>query len=375
MKLWPLSGRQAIPRVFGAPGSWVNTLAFSKRGHLLACGLDKGEIELRTIPGGELLRRWLAHPNTDVMSVAFAGNDEALLSCGKDGLLRIWSTPDCELRLALPLDAGELRSLAVSPNGQMVAVASERNINLLSFSTKPLAVRAIARRQAHTATIADIAFLSDSGIASSSYDRTVVTYNVPTLEPLKNYTGHGDLVRQVKWIAQSARLASASDDKTVRLWSVNNDQDRNELRGHEGGVASLAGTPDGTRMFSGDSDGVIISWNLAKRARDGFLFDPAANPKSTTGITYRATDRVTGHQLTFTLPCGSPIPAGATCVCNCVPGTYIPPPPPRESRRTTSTPSSPSTIRIPGGTIRKPCTAQPVPPGYECTCNCIPGRY
>jgi hypothetical protein len=25
--------------------------------------------------------------------------------------------------------------------------------------------------------------------------------------------------------------------------------------------------------------------------------------------------------VTFTQPCGTPIPAGAVCVCNCVPGT------------------------------------------------------
>jgi len=41
-------------------------------------------------------------------------------------------------------------------------------------------------------------------------------------------------------------------------------------------------------------------------------------PSDIRGIQY------TQDGVTYTLPCGSPIPAGAVCVCNCVPGTYCP---------------------------------------------------
>jgi WD40 repeat protein len=371
LKLWPLGGPASGPRRIETGPSQIYTLAFSTAGKLLLCGFAEGEIELRGMPTGALVKRWAAHPKADVMSVAFAGNDEVLISCGKDGTVRLWSMPDCALRSSLPLGAGEVRSLAVSPDGQMVAVACEREIRLWSLSVAPFAVRRIARRQAHADMIADIAFVSGKRIASASYDKTVGAYDVPTLEPVATYAGHSAALQAVRWIPPHGRLASASDDKTVRLWSLDDDQDLHELHGHEDVVASLACTPDGTRLFSGAGDGVIICWDLAKRAADGFLFDPAANPTSSTGITYTTTDRITGHVLTFTLPCGSPIPAGATCICNCVPGTYAPPPPPRIS----SEPRYPSTIRIPTGTtIRQPCTAQPVPPGYICTCNCIPGR-
>ena len=38
------------------------------------------------------------------------------------------------------------------------------------------------------------------------------------------------------------------------------------------------------------------------------------------GIEIQRTDQVTGRIVTYTLPCGSPIPAGAVCTCNCVAG-------------------------------------------------------
>lgn len=40
----------------------------------------------------------------------------------------------------------------------------------------------------------------------------------------------------------------------------------------------------------------------------------------TKGIEIQGTDPVTGRTITYTLPCGSPIPEGAVCICNCVAG-------------------------------------------------------
>ena len=51
--------------------------------------------------------------------------------------------------------------------------------------------------------------------------------------------------------------------------------------------------------------------------------DLAANTSDVQGVTYEE-KTATGETRTFTLPCGSPIPAGAVCVCNCVAGGYVP---------------------------------------------------
>jgi len=54
------------------------------------------------------------------------------------------------------------------------------------------------------------------------------------------------------------------------------------------------------------------------------LYDPKANSKKQKAIQFTHTSS-TGHTVTYTLPCGSPIPPGAVCTCNCVPGTYSAP--------------------------------------------------
>jgi hypothetical protein len=54
------------------------------------------------------------------------------------------------------------------------------------------------------------------------------------------------------------------------------------------------------------------------RLIDRCLIDPVASAPGADTITY------TQDGATYTLPCGSPIPAGAVCTCNCVPGTGCP---------------------------------------------------
>ncbi len=81
------------------------------------------------------------------------------------------------------------------------------------------------------------------------------------------------------------------------------------------------------------------------------------------GIEFKV--KIEGKWVTWTQPCGMPIPPGAVCVCNCVtvelpgkPGEV----PPGQSG---------GTITGPGGETRwLPC-GSPIPPGWTCVCNCV----
>jgi len=124
------------------------------------------------------------------------------------------------------------------------------------------------------------------------------------------------------------------------------------LRGHTARVACLAALPGGRWLVTGDNDGSVLLWDLDKPALQSHLFDPTATASGTKGIAYDVYDQVTGRWVTYTLPCGSPIPPGAVCTCNCVPGSYSPPAVSRPSGRSR-----------PGGTwcsCNKVCTCVPV---------------
>jgi WD40 repeat protein len=137
-------------------------------------------------------------------------------------------------------------------------------------------------------------------------------------------------------------------------------------------LTTMALVPAKTLLAVGTSSGQIIILDWPSLKIRTYLFDRRANQPTAKGVSFQILDPVTGRTVTYTLPCGAEIPTGATCVCNCVPGTastptYTPKYTPRP--RITSPP-----VTMPGETITRPCTPTPVPPGYSCTCNCIPGR-
>ena len=65
---------------------------------------------------------------------------------------------------------------------------------------------------------------------------------------------------------------------------------------------------------------MITLWDLTARKLIGFMFDAEASFVDGKLLHVEIDERI----ITYTLPCGSPIPAGATCTCNCVPGTFRP---------------------------------------------------
>lgn len=74
---------------------------------------------------------------------------------------------------------------------------------------------------------------------------------------------------------------------------------------------------------------------------------------------------VTIEGKTWTLPCGSPIPPGAVCVCDCV---TVPLP-----GDVGEVPPGDTGINFagPGGETRTMPCGSPIPPGWTCTCNCV----
>ena len=96
---------------------------------------------------------------------------------------------------------------------------------------------------------------------------------------------------------------------------------------------------------------------------DIYVASQAAIKPGDKGIEFKV--RIEGKWVTWTQPCGMPIPPGAVCVCNCVTATL--PGKPGEAPQGTNA----GTITGPGGETRwMPC-GSPVPQGWTCSCNCV----
>jgi WD40 repeat protein len=300
---------------------------------------------------------------------------------------------------------------ALSPDEKNLAIADGDQIFLASKMGYDYKVqKTISARCGRITQL----FIRDSSLISGSRDGRICAWRLPEGTPEKPFetgspikamqisekpfaaaTGHDDgnilvasvpdgksifrlkatsEVRALELGPGGSPLISGAVDGSIDTWSLETGERlggrRIEFSEGLGAVTMFASSAKGSVLAVGSSTGKIVLLDWPSLNIRTHLFDRSISPGNARGLSFTVIDKSTGRTVTYTLPCGSQIPPGAICVCNCVPGTGDGP---SYVRPATDPPYSPPS-RVPGETITQPCTPAPVPPDYVCTCNCIPGR-
>ena len=308
VKLWSLPDGALLKTLTGHADT-VGTVAISPDGRLLASAsrMDK-TVKLWSLPDGTPLKTLSAW----AMTVAISPDGRLLATVDSDGI-RLWSLPDGALLKIL--DSAWAASAAFSPDGRLLATGDEYDglIKLWSLPGGAL----LKTLRGHASAIWSLAFTPDGQmLASGSYDHTAKLWSVSGGVLLKDLTGHAFPVRGIAIGPDGRLLATTSDDDTIKLWSLPDGALLKTLNPPIF-VKSVAISPDGGLLVSCGSQ--INLWHLP----DGkpipiCLMDPAVSASSVGFIRY------TVAGVTYTVPSGSPMPAGAVCTCNLVQGSVSP---------------------------------------------------
>lgn len=254
------------------------------------------------------VRRWdvarrtgtvVARHGSRVYAVAPSPDGRRVLASGEGGVINLWSLAPAT-STSLALDAGasnDLRTVALSPDGRLVATGSSAGTAAIYDVATGLRLRAFA---GHTARVTSVAF-AGAALVSASEDGSAAVWDVasgrlrarwPAGAPINTVAvapDGGELLlataessglwtlggerrhvlpgraRSGVYRPDGAQVVTTSNEGLLRVWDRATGRELASLRGHDGAVIAVAIAPDGNLLASGSTDNTIRLWDLAGR--------------------------------------------------------------------------------------------------------------
>ncbi len=160
---------------------------------------------------------------------------------------------------------GSIRSLAISPDGGILASGSDdKTIKLWQLATG----QELCTIKAHSKSVCSVAMSADGEIlASGSDDKSIKLWQLSTGLQIGSLTlggwfsGDSGCVYSIAIAPDGQILASLSNSGAVKLWNLKTGQEIQRLRGDTSWIHAIAISPDGQTLAGGSGDSIKL-WNL-----------------------------------------------------------------------------------------------------------------
>jgi WD40 repeat protein len=318
-----------IPRVY------VSEFAISANDEYLVAGTYDGHIKWWKL--ADRKKKKFRVNKVGISRILIKKDNKEFITCGSDGLIKIWSLPENVLVRTLTQTENSIRSLALSPDQKYLASQSANSVyiwSLESFSiiktisensapltdagnavnADSLSVKTDSKGKTFTGIINCMQFAPQStklilgttlGYYVYDYSKDTFIANNETANPIISFSVTSD----EKYIA----LAYQTMGIEIRSLLNNALLKIIEIPGHI--IQKLAFINEDNKLIV-YTDSFIRVYQITDFIDDmiltSCLYDKNQLAQEIKGIQYKLGSK------SMTLPCGSPIPEGAVCTCNCV---------------------------------------------------------
>ena len=198
-----------------------------------------------------------------INSVAISSDGRFIVTGSDDKTARIWDANNGALLQVLEGHANSVGLVAISPNNQFIATASDKTIRIWNASNGSL-IHTMRGSFYHLFSLT----ISPDGrfIVPGTLDHPSPIWSVDSgtqLYELKEHEG----ISSVAISPDSRFIVTGSSDGSARKWDARNGTLLNELKGHKEEIWSVAISPNSRYIITGSKDGTARVW----LAEDGSL--------------------------------------------------------------------------------------------------------
>jgi WD40 repeat protein len=287
------TGGPPVTRLLGPAGSELNAVAYSPDHALLALGSANGTVRLwdagRTGGPVALGAPLAVRSPGSVTSIAFSGDGRTLVVGSTGATVTEWDIADpaqpARLAVLRITPAGAVKSVAFSPDGQVLAASSGDRVFVWN-ATNPRRITTIAAPLRAGAGQVDAVTISPDGrtLAAATSAGQVLLWRLragaaPEAADMLRPPGPAEAVNAITFSPDGRTLAAAGNAERVWLWTLAPGRraavPRAALAGPTGFIYALAFSPDGQSVAAGSADSDAYIWNLASGAVTAVLPHPA----------------------------------------------------------------------------------------------------